>query len=199
VGTTETTVVIDLPVRTVYDQWTQFEEFPEFMANVQEVRQLDDTHLHWVAKIYGIKREWDAEITQQTPDQCVAWQSTDGPENSGVVRFEPIEDDKTRVVLDLRFEPEGIGEKVVQKTGIAADRAKHDLKSFKKFIEKRGGETGAWRGKVEEGQRKGRLSAEPKLMDLTKEELYAQAKVKGISGRSSMSKSDLASALRQAD
>jgi uncharacterized membrane protein len=145
VSTTATDVVVDLPVRTVYDQWTQFEEFPHFMSNVDEVRQLDDRHLHWTAKVYGVKREWDAEIVEQVPDQCISWRSIEGAQNVGTVRFEAIEPSKTRVMLDLRFDPEGAGEKIADVTGIVEDRAEKDLKQFKKFIEERGRETGAFR------------------------------------------------------
>jgi len=145
VSTTATDVIVDLPVRTVYDQWTQFEEFPEFMSNVDEVKQLDDRHLHWSAKVYGVHREWDAEIVEQIPDQCISWRSTDGADNAGVVRFEAVEPGKTRVQLDLRFDPEGAGEKVADAIGIVEDRAKKDLKQFKRFIEARGHETGAYR------------------------------------------------------
>ena len=144
-STTATDVIVDLPVRTVYDQWTQFEEFPEFMSNVDAVKQLDDRHLHWSAKVYGVQREWDAEIVEQIPDQCISWRSTDGADNAGVVRFEAVEPGKTRVHLDLRFDPEGAGEKIADAVGIVEDRAKKDLKQFKRFIEDRGRETGAYR------------------------------------------------------
>jgi len=146
VSTTDTEVVIDLPVRTVYNQWTQFEEFPEFMSNVEEVRQLDDRHLHWSAKVYGVHREWDAEIVEQIPDKLIAWRSVDGADNVGTVRFEELEPGKTRVHLDLRFDPHGAGEKVADAVGIIEDRAEKDLREFKRFIEERGRETGAYRG-----------------------------------------------------
>jgi uncharacterized membrane protein len=145
VSTTATDVVVDLPLRTVYDQWTQFEEFPQFMSNVEEVRQLDDRHLHWKAKIYGVHREWDAEIIDQVPDQLISWRSIDGADNTGTVTFEPIDPTQTRVRLDLRFDPQGTGEKIADGAGIVEDRAEKDLKQFKEFIEKRGRETGAFR------------------------------------------------------
>jgi uncharacterized membrane protein len=145
VSTTATDVIVDLPVRTVYNQWTQFEEFPEFMSNVEEVRQLDDRRLHWKAKIYGVHREWDAEIVDQVPDQRISWRSVDGADNVGTVTFQAIEPSKTKVFLDLRFDPKGAGEKIVDGAGIVEDRAEKDLKQFKRFVEDRGRESGAFR------------------------------------------------------
>ena len=144
-STIEESIDVGVPVRTAYNQWTQFEEFPEFMSNVEEVRQLDDRHLHWKAKIYGVHREWDAEIVDQVPDQLISWRSTDGAENVGTVTFQAIEPTKTKVMLDLRFEPHGAGEKIADSTGIVEDRAEKDLKQFKRFIESRGRETGGFR------------------------------------------------------
>ena len=141
-------IEVEVPVRTAYDQWTQFEEFPTFMKGVDEVRQLDDTHLHWVASIGGVRREWDAEITEQTPDQRIAWKATDGTRNAGVVTFHRIADHKTKVVLQLEWDPEGFVEQVGDKVGIVEGRASGDLTRFKEFIEARGTETGAWRGEV---------------------------------------------------
>jgi uncharacterized membrane protein len=147
-STVEKSIQVDLPLQTVYDQWTQFEEFPRFMEGVEQVVQLDDTHLHWVAEIGGVKREWDAEITQQHPDQGVAWRSIDGPENAGAVVFQPQGPNSTQVTLRLDFEPEGLLEKVGDKLGFVNKRAEGDLERFKAFIESRGIETGAWRGEV---------------------------------------------------
>lgn len=144
-STTQTDVIVDLPVRTVYDQWTQFEEFPQFMEHVEEVRQLDDRRLHWKAKMYGVTREWDAEIVDQIPDQVITWRSVDGADNVGSVTFEPLGPDQTKVVLDLRFDPEGFGEKVADGAGIVSDRAENDLVEFKRFIEERGRQTGGYR------------------------------------------------------
>jgi uncharacterized membrane protein len=144
----EESIDIDLPVRTVYDQWTQFEDFPKFMEGVEDVRQLDDTHLHWVGKIAGVEREWDAEITEQVPDERVAWMSRGGADNGGVVTFHRLGDNQTRVMLQLEFEPEGVGEKIADATGLVKRRAKGDLDRFKDFLEARGAETGAWRGEV---------------------------------------------------
>ena len=139
-------IVVDRPVTTVYNQWTQFEEFPQFMEGVERVVQLDDRRLHWVAEIAGTRREWDAEIVDQEPDRRIAWRSIDGTPNGGVVTFEP-EGDRTRVNLDLDVEPPGAIEKIGDKLGFVSKQAEGDLKRFKKFIESRGTETGAWRGR----------------------------------------------------
>jgi uncharacterized membrane protein len=147
-STVEKHIDVELPVTTVYNQWTQFEEFPEFMAGVERVSQLDDTRLHWVAEIAGAKREWDAEIVEQVPDERVAWRSLDGTGNAGVVTFLPVGPQSTRVTLELVFEPEGITETVGDKLGFVSKQAEGDLKRFKEFIESRGRETGAWRGEV---------------------------------------------------
>ena len=147
-STIEESIEVEVPVRTVYNQWTQFEEFPEFMDGVESVTQLGDTRLHWVAEILGVRREWDAEITEQIPDERVAWCSTDGTSNAGVVTFHRLSDDKTKVMLQLEVEPEGLAEQAGDKLGILKSQAKGDLKRFKDFIESRGQETGAWRGEV---------------------------------------------------
>ena len=141
---------VNVPVRQAYDQWTQFEEFPRFMDNVKEVRQLDDTHLHWVASVAGQTEEWDAVVTEQTPDQRVAWQATQGAENAGSVDFHRLSDDATRVTLTMNMEPEGVVEKAGAAVGIPQRSVKGDLEHFKSFIESRGRATGAWRGKVDQ-------------------------------------------------
>jgi len=143
------TIEINVPVRTAYDQWTQFETFPQFMEGVTAVQQLDDTHLHWVADIGGVHREWDAEITEQHPDERVAWRARDGADNAGVVTFHKLTDTKTKVMLQLEFDPEGFTEVAGDKLGFVKRRAVGDLERFKDFIEGRGSETGAWRGEVE--------------------------------------------------
>ncbi|MEU6076568.1 SRPBCC family protein [Micromonospora sp. NPDC047074] len=145
-------VDVCVPVRTAYDQWTQFEEFPQFMAGVQEVRQLSDTMTHWTVEIGGVKREFDAEITEQLPDERVAWRSTGGTRQAGVVTFHRLDPDTTRVTLQLEFEPHGVVEQAGDKLGIVDRQAKGDLERFKQFIERRGQETGAWRGKVDRPQ-----------------------------------------------
>jgi uncharacterized membrane protein len=142
---------VDVPVRVAYDQWTQFEEFPRFMEGVEQVQQLDDTHLHWIATIAGKRKEWDAEITQQEPDQRVAWTATDGAENGGAVDFHRLGDTKTRITLTMEVEPEGPVEGVGDALGVPSRKVKGDLDRFKEFIESRGSATGAWRGNVEQG------------------------------------------------
>jgi uncharacterized membrane protein len=148
--TVEESIDVNVPVRTAYDQWTQFETFPQFMEGVESVRQLDDTHLHWEADITGVTRQWDAEITEQTPDQRVAWRATEGAENAGVVTFHRVDDGVTRVMLQLEFEPEGVVEQAGDALGFVKRRATGDLGRFKEFIEARGAETGAWRGEVQQ-------------------------------------------------
>ena len=148
-STIEESIEIDVPVRTAYDQWTQFETFPQFMEGVKQVRQVDDTHLHWVADIGGVHREWDAEITEQHPDERVAWRAREGADNAGVVTFHKLSDTKTKVMLQLEFDPEGFTEVAGDKLGFVKRRAVGDLERFKDFIEGRGSETGAWRGEVE--------------------------------------------------
>jgi len=150
----EKSIEVKCPVRTVYDQWTQFEDFPKFMAGVKEVRQLDDTHLHWHAEVWGKHKEWDAEIVEQVPDQTISWRSTT-PEvpNAGSVRFEPVGPDRTRVQLTMEYEPKGAVENVGDALGVMSRRVQTSVEDFKKFIESRGAETGAWRGEVHGGQR----------------------------------------------
>ncbi|MEV1328763.1 SRPBCC family protein [Micromonospora costi] len=145
-------VDVSVPVRTAYDQWTQFEEFPHFMEGVEEVRQLSDTMTHWTVEIGGVKREFDAEITEQLPDERVAWRSTSGSQQAGVVTFHRLDEGHTRVSLQLEFEPHGVVEQAGDKLGIVDRRAKGDLERFKQFIERRGQETGAWRGTVDRPQ-----------------------------------------------
>src|SRR4051812_18762842 len=143
-------ISVEVPVTTAYDQWTQFEEFPQFMEGVESITQFDDSHLHWVAEIAGVRREGDARITEQTPDQRIAWTATQGAENAGAVTFHRIDDSTTRVVLQLDFEPEGLIDKAGDALGIVKRRAVGDLERFKRFIEARGRETGAWRGTIEQ-------------------------------------------------
>jgi uncharacterized membrane protein len=149
----EKSIEVAAPVRAVYNQWTQFEEFPRFMAGVKEVRQLDDTHLHWHAEIWGKDKEWDAEITEQVPDQVIAWRSTSGAPNAGAVRFEPVSHERTRVRLTMEYQPEGTVEKAGDAVGVFSSRVQNSVEDFKKFIEKRGAETGGWRGEVHGGEK----------------------------------------------
>ena len=148
-STIEQSIEVNAPLNTVYNQWTQFEEFPRFMEGVEDVRQLDDTHLHWVAELGGSRHEWDAEITEQRPDERVAWRNTDGKENAGVVTFHRITDETTRVMVQMDFVPEGVKEKIGDALGAPDRRVKGDLERFKDIIEARGRESGAWRGEVE--------------------------------------------------
>ncbi|MBA2357629.1 MAG: SRPBCC family protein [Actinobacteria bacterium] len=149
-STIEQSIDVNVPVQVAYNQWTQFEEFPKFMEGVESVSQLDDTHLHWVAEIAGKREEWDAEITEQVPDQRVAWKSTSGNEQGGVVNFHRLGEDETRVLVSMDYEPEGIVEKAGAALGFDDRQVKGDLERFKQLIEKRGAETGAWRGTVEQ-------------------------------------------------
>jgi uncharacterized membrane protein len=141
-------VVVKVPVSTAYNQWTQFEEFPTFMGGVEQVQQLDDTHLHWVAEIAGKRDEWDAEITEQKPDERVAWTARGGKGNAGVVTFHRLSDDETRVTVQLDWQPEGMVENVGTALGFDDRQVSKDLERFKEIIESRGGESGAWRGEV---------------------------------------------------
>ena len=149
-STIEQSIEVSVPVRTAYNQWTQFEEFPRFMEGVQTVQQLDDTRLHWVTEIAGQKREFDAKITEQTPDQRIAWYADGEAKQGGAVTFHRLDDEKTKVMLQMDFEPEGFVETVGDKLGIVESRVKGDLERFKTFIESRGSETGAWRGEVDQ-------------------------------------------------
>jgi uncharacterized membrane protein len=155
VGDYTHSVDVDCPIRTVYNQWTQFEEFPHFMEGVRSVRQVDDTHLVWDVEIAGVEREFNATITEQHPDMRVAWTTTDGPYQAGVVTFHRIDDMTTRVTLQMDYEPEGFVENVGDKLGFVRGRIEGDLRRFKDFIEDRQRETGSWRGDVEGGQVKG--------------------------------------------
>jgi uncharacterized membrane protein len=148
-STVEKSIDVDVPVDTAYNQWTQFESFPQFMEGVDRVDQTSDTMTHWVTSIGGVTREFDAEITEQHPDERIAWTSVDGPKQAGVVTFHRLDAGRTRVMLQLDFAPEGLVESVGDKLGFVSRRAAGDLERFKKFIEDRGGETGAWRGDVE--------------------------------------------------
>lgn len=141
-------VDVAVPVHTAYNQWTQFEEFPQFMEGVQEIRQVSDTLTHWVVDIGGIRREFDAKITEQHPDERVSWTSVDGPKHAGVVTFHRLDADHTRVTAQMDVDPEGFVETVADKTGILDRRIKGDMKRFQEFVESRGYETGGWRGDV---------------------------------------------------
>lgn len=143
---------VDVPVRTAYNQWTQLESFPQFMSGVESITQLDDTHNHWVTNIAGAEREFDTEITEQHPDQRVAWRSVGGEtKHAGVVTFHRLEEAKTRVMVQLDWEPSGLLEKAGSAINVDDRAVTGDLKRFKEFIENRGSEDGAWRGDVNAG------------------------------------------------
>lgn len=148
-ATIEKSIEVNVPLHTAYNQWTQFEEFPRFMEGIKQVTQLDDKHLHWLAEIGGKEEEWDAEIVEQIPDQRIAWRSTSGKLNAGVVTFHYIAPDKTKIMLQMEYDPEGFVEKAGDMLGIVERRVKGDLDRFKEFIETRNIETGAWRGEIQ--------------------------------------------------
>jgi uncharacterized membrane protein len=149
----EESIEVNVPVSTAYNQWTQFEEFPEFMEGVESVKQIDDTHLRWVAEIGGQRHEWTAEIVEQKPDKMVAWRALEGHDNSGTVTFEPLDQNRTRINVVMEHETEGLTETLGSALGADSRRVKGDLERFKELVESRGVETGAWRGEVEQGQR----------------------------------------------
>jgi uncharacterized membrane protein len=142
----EKSIDVECPISTVYNQWTQFEDFPRFMKGVKKVTQLDDQRLHWEAEIAGKDKEWDARITDQVPDHLIAWQSEGGEYTSGAVNFTSVGPNSTRVSLQLMYDPEGLVEKTGDALGLVSSRVEGDLERFKEFIEGRGQETGAWRG-----------------------------------------------------
>jgi uncharacterized membrane protein len=146
----EKSIEVERPLRTVYNQWTQFEEFPRFMKGVKKVTQLDEQRLHWEAEIGGKNKEWDARITDQIPDQLIAWQSEGGEYTSGTVKFAAIGPDRTRIDLQLIYDPEGFVESTGDALGLVSSKVENDLERFKEFIENRGQETGAWRGTIRE-------------------------------------------------
>ena len=144
----EQSIEINVPVKTAYNQWTQFEEFPRFMEGVKEVKQIDDTHLHWKADVGGKEKEWKAEITEQIPDERIAWRSREGAKNAGVVTFHRLSDSKSKVMLQMEYDPDGVVEKVGDAAGVVSQRVLGDLERFKQYIESRRQETGEWRGTV---------------------------------------------------
>jgi uncharacterized membrane protein len=146
--TIEKYIDVNEPVQTVYNHWTQFEKFPRFMEGIEKVTQLDDSHLHWQANIGGKKVEWDAAISEQIPEKRIVWYSEKGAVHSGMVSFNPVGPEITRVTLRIDYEPEGFVEEAGDKLGFVSRRVEGDLKRFKQFIERRGAETGAWRGAV---------------------------------------------------
>jgi uncharacterized membrane protein len=156
----EKSIDVDAPVSTVYNQWTQFEEFPRFMTGVEQVKQLGEKRLQWRAEIAGKVVEWDAEIFEQIPDQRIAWRSVTGAMNTGMVNFEPLGQNRTRVSLKINYKPDGTMEKLGSALGVVSQRVERDLERFKEFIESRGSETGAWRGQIEGRHVEGRGGAQ---------------------------------------
>lgn len=146
----EESIEVNVPVRTAYNQWTQFESFPQFMTGVESITQIDDTHNHWVTSVGGVKREFDTEITEQTPDERIVWTTVAGEtKQHGVVTFQSLDATTTRVTTQIEWQPEGLAEKVGDAIGVDDHRVKADMKKFKEFIESRGVETGSWRGDVD--------------------------------------------------
>ncbi|MFJ2931913.1 SRPBCC family protein [Streptomyces sp. NPDC087219] len=144
---------VDIPLHHVYNQWTQFEEFPSFMEGVEDVRQLDDKHCHWRTKVGGVEREFDTEIVDQLPDERISWRTVSGDsKQKGVVTFQSLDEGHTRVILAMDFQPEGMAEKAGDMMGVLDRKVKGDLRRFKGFIEERGRETGGWRGRITPGQ-----------------------------------------------
>jgi len=152
-STIEQSIDVNVPVRTAYNQWTQFEEFPRFIEGVEVIRQLDNQRLHWRAKIGGKVEEWEAVITEQHPDERIAWKNTMGAANAGVVAFHRLADNKTRVMLQMEYDPQGVVENFGDLLGVVSRRVAHDLERFKEFIEARCLATGAWRDEVERPSR----------------------------------------------
>jgi uncharacterized membrane protein len=161
--TIEKCIEVEAPLQTVYNQWTQFEKFPEFMEGVEQVDQLDDKHLHWIAKVAGTRKEWDAEIVEQVPDERIAWKSTTGAPNSGVVHFRPMDHTRTVVTLRMNYEPEGAMEAAGDALGLFSRRVEGDLERFRNFIQKQKTETGAWRGRIHRGEVKSNESVSAPL------------------------------------
>ncbi len=151
------TIQVDVPIRTAYDQWTQFEDFPRFAQGIEAVTQLDPCHLSWTAKIGGKEVEWTAEIVEQVPDQVIAWRSTSGAQNVGRLTFRPIGTTRAEVRLSLDYEPESFGEKVGDAFGVVTHAIATSLENYKAFVESRQTATGAWRGRIQNGI----LAAEP--------------------------------------
>jgi uncharacterized membrane protein len=147
-STIEKSIDVNVPDTTAYNQWTQFEEFPKFMEGVEEVRQIGDKHLHWRVNVGGKQKEFETEIMEQIPDKRIAWRTRGGTDNAGVVTFHRLNDHSTRIMVQLEYVPEGVVEKTGDMLGVASRRVQGDLERFKEFVESRGTETGAWRGKI---------------------------------------------------
>jgi uncharacterized membrane protein len=151
-ATVRESIIVEAPISTVYNQWTQFEEFPSFMDGVKEVRQLDDRRLHWAVEIGGKRHEWNAKIIEQKPDSRIAWEAEDGKDNGGIVLFHSEGPKSTQVEVEMHYDAEGLMESLGSKLGSDDRRVKADLERFKELVERRGVESGAWRGEVHAGQ-----------------------------------------------
>jgi uncharacterized membrane protein len=152
--TIKESIEVNVPVSTAYNQWTQFEEFPKFTEGIEAVEQLDDTRLRWVAQVSGERREWQAEIVEQIPDQRIAWRAVDGNGPNGLVTFEPLGQDTALITVEMSYEPEGVKETLGAKIGQDSRQVREDLQRFKEVVEALGTETGAWRGEVHAGERR---------------------------------------------
>jgi len=152
--TIKETIDVNVPASTAYNQWSQFEQFPKFMEGVESVTQIDDTHLRWAANVGGARREWEAEIVEQVPDQKIAWRATSGNGPNGIVTFEPLGSDATLIMVEISYEPDGSMETLGAKVGIDSRQVAADLKRFEQLVETMGAETGAWRGEVHAGERR---------------------------------------------
>ena len=172
----EKRILVNVPVSTAYNQWTQFEEFPHFMGGVKSVKQLSDDRLEWVAEIAGVRRQWTAKILEQIPDRRVAWAATEGATNAGAVEFEDVGGGQTSLQLTLEYDPEGFVEKVGDKLHVVDRQAEADLKRFKEFIEDEGYASGAWRGSVGGG-----AVGTPGVEDAA--ESYGDSGKAGVSGK----------------
>lgn len=144
----EKSIDVNVPASTAYNQWTQFEEFPRFMEGVEQVRQIGDKHMHWRVNVGGKPKEFETEITEQIPDKRIAWRTRGGTDNAGVVTFHHLNDQTTRIMVQMEYHPEGLVEKAGDLLGVASRRVQGDLERFKNFVENRGTESGAWRGKI---------------------------------------------------
>jgi len=171
----ERTIHLDVPCSAAYGQWTQFEDFPRFMSGVESVEQLDDRTVHWRARLGGTVREWDAVITQQSPDRRIAWRSTVGTPNAGHVDFEPAGAGRCRMTLSLHYEPRGVLEQLWSGLGLVGRRVDHDLHRFKAFLEERGRETGAWRGTIHQPAPHGARNPELRGRPVSREPMAERA------------------------
>jgi uncharacterized membrane protein len=154
VETVKETIEVGVPLTTAYNQWTQFESFPKFMEGVESVTQTDDTHVRWVADVNGERREWQAEIVEQVPDQRIIWRATDGDGPNGMVTFEPLGPESTLITVEMSYEPEGVKQQLGAAVGLDGRQVKGDLQRFKELVETMGTETGAWRDEVHAGERR---------------------------------------------